>query len=273
MRPVAAGYPDYHTHTLRCGHATGAAADYVDAALRFRLSGIGISDHLPLADHPDPSVCMPEEDLADYVDEVCDLKARYPGYVLLGIEADYLPGRAADIRAVLESYPFDYVIGSVHFLDGWGFDNEANIARFAERAIDEIYVQYYELVGEAAESRLFTIMGHLDLVKKFGHRPEGGLAAEVQQLVGRLARSSVILELNTAGLRKPVGEIYPELRLLATARARGIPITFGSDAHTPRDVGFRFSEAASLARTAGYEAWAQLVERPGLRASMRLRPL
>lgn len=268
--PIRADLPDYHTHTWRCGHASGRAADYVDAARRFGLPGIGISDHLPLPDYPDPSVCMPEDDLDDYVDEVLELKTRFPGFVLLGIEADYLPNRVNDLRSLLEAYPFDYVIGSVHFLDDWGFDNEAQIEEFSRRDIDEIYVRYYRLIGEAAETGLFTIIGHLDLVKKFGHRPRSNLSQVIETALTCIARSGAVLEINTAGLRKPVHEIYPEIAVLQRARALGVPITFGSDAHTPREVGFAFAEAKELARLAGYEAWVRLIPQTKARARVEL---
>lgn len=272
-RGPASCYADYHTHTSRCGHAVGEAAEYVAAALGLGLSGIGLSDHMPLEGHPDPGVSMTPADLGAYVAEVLELKHRLPGFVLLGIEADYLPGRVADIRAVLESHPFDYVIGSIHYLDGWGFDSAENLEGFSRRDIDDIYLQYLDLLGEAAETGLYTIIGHLDLVKKFGHRPTRDLGHAYDALCARLARAKVIVELNTAGLRKPVGEIYPHLDLLRRARRWGIPITFGSDAHAPAEVGWEFEAAASLAQAAGYTSWLRLVEQAGMRAKREAKPL
>jgi hypothetical protein len=106
--------------------------------------------------------------LPDYVAEVQALKAAYPGYVLLGIEADYRPGTVTEVQGLLENYPFDYVIGSVHFLEDWGFDDPRHIDEYRGRDVDSLWAQYLELVGDAAESGLFTILGHLDLIKKFG---------------------------------------------------------------------------------------------------------
>ncbi len=261
---AAAGYTDYHTHVARCRHATGTADDIVRAAQEAGLEAVGISDHLPLLPHPDPHLAMEPEDLSDYVAEVTALKTLAPGYVLLGIEADYFPGRQADIAALLNSQPFDYVIGSVHYLDGWGFDNPANLAGFEGRDIDDIYRAYYETVGDVAETGLFTIIGHLDLVKKFGHRPAGDLSLDVDRLMQRLSRSQVLVEINTAGLRRPVGEIYPQLEVLIKAREAGLGITFGSDAHHPSEVGRDFALAGGLALSAGYTSRAVLRPRAGL---------
>ena len=256
-------YADYHTHTARCGHALGSPAEYVEAARDGGLIGIGISDHMPLVGHPDPGVSMLPDDLTSYVAEVQELKRRYPGYVLLGVEADYFPDRVDDIRAVLDSQPFDYVIGSIHYLDGWGFDNPEQVAGFAERDINDVYLKYLELLGDAAETGLYTVIGHLDLVKKFGHRPTRDLAVAFDRLLKRLAGSGVIVELNTAGLRNVIGEIYPGPSIVRRAREVGIPITFGSDAHAPSDVGWGFEQAAAVARSAGYGAWVRLRESAG----------
>lgn len=250
--------PDYHTHTARCGHASGQPAEYVKAAQTLRLDAIGMADHLPLLPDADPELTMSLADLPDYVAEVGSLKADFPGYVLLGIEADYRPHTVSEVRDLLDSYPFDYVIGSIHFLEDWGFDDHRFMSEYADRDIDEVWVQYLELVGDAAESGLFNIMGHLDLVKKFGYRPTRTLDIELDRLVTRLAGAGVLVEINTAGLHKPIGEAYPEPDILRRLCAAGVPITFGSDAHRPEHVGRDFGHAADLARAAGYTHFAGL---------------
>jgi histidinol-phosphatase (PHP family) len=248
--------PDYHTHTERCGHARGTAAEYVEVARERGLLAVGVCDHLPLPGHRDPELSMDVSELPDYVREVEELKRAYPDYVLLGIEADYEPSSFRDIRDMLARYPFDYVIGSVHFVDGWGFDDPRQREAWDTRDIEEVYVRYFELVAEAAETGVFTILGHLDLVKKFGHKPPRPLADATHSLVRRIARSGIGVELNTAGLRKPIGEAYPDQDLLRLLRKGGVPITFGSDAHTPDDVGRDFDHALDQVRTAGYTSYA-----------------
>jgi histidinol-phosphatase (PHP family) len=255
--------PDYHTHTALCGHASGRPTDYVQAARKLGLSGIGIADHLPLLPQPDPSLTMCVADLPDYVAEVQALKIEFPGYVLLGVEADYRPHTITEVRELLDEYPFDYAIGSVHFLEDWAFDDPRNLAEYADRDIDEVWVQYFELLGDAAESGLFSIMGHLDLVKKFGYRPTRTLSKELDRLVGRIARSGVLTEINTAGLHKPIGEAYPDPGILRRLCEAGVPVTFGSDAHQPEHVGRDFQHAAELARAAGYAQFASLAHSAG----------
>jgi histidinol-phosphatase (PHP family) len=265
--------PDYHTHTARCGHARGAPIEYVHAARAAGLLAIGVADHLPLLPEPDPALSMEAWELDDYVGEVLELKAAFPDFVLLGIEADYRPGTVSDVRSLLESQPFDYVIGSVHHLGDWGFDDPRQIEGYSSRDIDDVWVDYFELVGEAAESGLFTVLGHLDLVKKFGYRPTRVLETEFDRVVERISRAGVAIEINTAGLHKPVKEAYPSAAILRKLWAAGIPITFGSDAHRPEEVGRDFAHAAGLARAAGYDSFAALEPSPaGGRASVRQTP-
>ena len=265
------GLPDYHTHTYRCGHARGSAAEYVRAARERGLIGVGVCDHLPLTGPRDPELSMDVSEVAGYVDEVQELKRAYPGFVFLGIEADYQPDSFEETREMLDAYPFDYVIGSVHFIDGWAFDDPRNREGWTDRDIGQVYGRYFELVAEAAETGAFTILGHLDLVKKFGHRPERPLVEAARSLVARVARTGVAVEVNTSGLRKPVAEVYPHIDLLRLLRQGGVPVTFGSDAHVPEDVGRDFDHALELALSAGYESYAAIA--PDAAQRFRLRPL
>ncbi len=265
--------PDYHTHSSRCGHAAGTPADYVAAAQAAGLLAVGCADHLPLLPGHDPELAMPVCELDAYVADVQSLKARHPGFVLLGIEADYRPETVDGVRELLDSRPFDYVIGSVHHLDDWGFDDPRQIGRYATVDIDQMWTEYYERLGEAAETGLFTIIGHLDLVKKFAYRPTRPLDAELDRLIRRLARAGVAVEINTAGLHKPAEEAYPAPHILAKLHAAGVPITFGSDAHRPEHVGRDFPHAAGLVRAAGYDSFAILVIDPeGGRARLERVP-
>lgn len=266
--------PDYHTHTARCGHASGRPAEYLEAAQKKGLLGIGIADHIPMMPEPDPGLSMDACDLTDYVAEVEALKARFPGYVLLGIEADYRPHTVAKVESILKSHPFDYAIGSVHHLGTWGFDDPSQIGRYADQDVDDMWAEYFELVGDAAESQLFTILGHLDLVKKFGYRPTRVLNVELDRLVERIARAGVLVEINTAGLHRPVAEAYPTPDILRRLCDASVGITFGSDAHRPNEVGRDFDHAVDLARAAGYMDYAILDgDGQGRRANVRFEPL
>ena len=265
--------PDYHTHTARCGHASGRATEYAAAARAKGLSAIGVADHIPLLPEPDPGLSMGMCDLTDYVAEIEALKARFPGYVLLGVEADYRPQTISEVASLLESHPFDYTIGSVHHLGTWGFDDPRELDHYADHDIDDVWAEYFDLVGDAAESRLFTILGHLDLVKKFGYRPTRTLKVELDRLVDRIARAGVLVEINTAGLHRPVGEAYPTLHILRRLCEAGVGVTFGSDAHRPGEVGRDFAHAVDLAQAAGYTEYASLdIDREGGRAQVRSNP-
>jgi len=249
-------YVDYHTHTTRCGHAEGRMEEYVEAAIAAGLREIGFSDHVPMywlpEEQRDPGTAMRMEELEAYVADVLRLRERYPEIpIRLGLEADYIPGREEELARLLEPYPWDYVIGSVHFIGDWNFDHEGYIHRYAEWDIDELYAKFFSLETMAARSGLFDIMAHIDLVKKFGHRAKHDLSRAYADVAAAMAEAGVTVELSTAGLRKPVGEVYPAPALLRELCSRGVPLILSSDAHRPCEVGWGFDQAAALAREAG----------------------
>ncbi|KAF1084871.1 Histidinol-phosphatase [Sporotomaculum syntrophicum] len=249
--------PDYHIHTFRCGHARGEMREYVEKALALGLPQIGFADHIPMywleAQERDPGIAMFQEDLAEYVAEVEKMRLAFPGIpIKLGIEADYMPGFEPELAKVLDQYPFDYVLGSVHYIDGWGFDNPAYLHKYKYMNIDDLYCQYFNLVQQAARSRLFNVIAHPDLIKKFGYRPRGDLRELYEQTACVFAEASVAVEINTAGLRVPAQEIYPALGLLQACRKYDVPVTTGSDAHEPGLVGYAFDKIEPMLVEAGY---------------------
>lgn len=251
------GMVDYHTHTARCGHAEGDARAFVEKAIEIGLSEIGFSDHLPLVTKRDPSLTMDESELEEYVKETQRLKSEYSEIAIkLGIEADFFPGLEEKTADILERYPFDYIIGSVHFLGGWGFDDPREKAGYEGKRPLEVYERYFETLTAAAESKLFDIIGHPDLIKKYNYRADGDIGRLYERAAEAIAAAGAAVEINTAGLRKPVKEIYPTLELLVLCREAGAPVSFGSDAHAPQEVGWAFDEAAELARAAGYKEMA-----------------
>ena len=262
---VPATIGDYHVHTQLCGHAEGELAAYVERAIALGMTEMGIADHLPMFVHWEPSLTMAMEQLDGYVTAVRSLSARYPEIrILLGVEADYFAETEERVADLLGEHDFDYVIGSVHFLgDGFGFDQSRNKQEIEVRGVDAIYRESYRLVARAAGTGLFDVVGHLDLPKKFGHRPTDAAAIDVcaRDALAAIAAAGTAVEINTAGWRKPVGEAYPAAALLASAAALGIPLTFGSDAHTPGDVGADFHRAVELAGAAGYAATLRLSDR------------
>ncbi len=257
---------DYHTHTTRCGHAAGTMEEYVEAAIQAGLREIGFSDHIPMywlpEEQRDPGIAMRMEELEVYVADVLRLRERYPEIpIRLGIEADFIPGREEDLIRLLQPYPWDYVIGSVHFIGDWGFDDPAAVGRYAEWDISELYARFFTLEKMAAKSGLFDILAHIDLIKKFGHRPSADLSRVYADVAETIAAAGVAIELSTAGLRKPVKEVYPHPDLLQACCERGVPLVISSDAHSPQEVAWGFAEARELALRTGYTRVARFVQR------------
>ena len=161
----------------------------------------------------------------------------------------------------MRRYDWDYVLGGVHFIDDWGFDDSRYVAGFDNWDIDALYARYFDLIGASAETGLFDTIAHSDLVKKFGHRPGGDLSELYTRLAARLSNAGVCVEVNTGGLRKPVAEMYPHPDLLRAYHAAGVPVTLGSDAHAPNEVAADLSAATSLLENVGYTTYARYARR------------
>src|SRR5216683_5470898 len=206
---------DYHVHTARCGHATGAMEGYVERAIEAGLTELGFSDHLFMYWLPpevrDPGLGMAEWEHDYYIEDVERCRDRYAADITirLSTEADFIPGHERELEAILRHYDWDYVVGGVHFIGDWGFDDSRYLSGYAEWDIDALYARYFDLIGASAEIGLFDTIAHSDLVKKYGHRPRADQHEAYAALATRLARAGVCTEVNTAGLRRPVGEIYP----------------------------------------------------------------
>jgi histidinol-phosphatase (PHP family) len=254
---------DYHMHTPLCGHAVGAPKEYAAHAVRVGLSEIGFSDHAPFVHMVDPGITMGMEQLPEYYRMIEDVRAQYKNEltVKIAIEADFLPGHEAKTQKILDDYPYDYVIGSVHFIKDWGFDDPKERAGWDQKDVDQVYRDYFELLCAAARSQMFDIMGHVDLVKKFGHRPTAEMTDEVRKVAQTFKECGMAVEINTSGLRKPCREMYPALNFLKLYAQAGVPLTFGSDAHQPDHVGADYQAAAQLAKAAGYNEYVLFKDR------------
>ena len=245
---------DYHTHTPLCRHATGEPTELAAQAVRLGLKEIGFSDHAPMPRDDFDNWRMRGADLDHYVAGVEQARRDHPNLVIkLALEVDYLPGYEGWIQDLASRHPWDYFIGSVHYIsDAWAIDNPAEIARWKDREPIEVWTAYFERLTLAAESGLFDIIGHADLCKKFSYYPKQDCTHLFTHFLQAAKRRGLAVELNTAGLRKECGEIYPSPRIVHLAAQLGVPITFGSDAHAPTEVGLNFAEAVQLARSAGY---------------------
>ncbi|MBF6600015.1 MAG: PHP domain-containing protein [Dehalococcoidia bacterium] len=252
---------------------------YVEAARARGVTHVAFTEHLFRFreafellygwwdDDPDPALaklaCAYWQDhvsgsVADYVREV-EAAKRDGLPVLLGLEMDWIHGRADDLARFLAPYDWDIVLGSVHYIGSFGFDDERFRAEWDRRQTSTVWHDYGVLVGELAASGLADVLSHPDLPKVFGHRPQSETPLHDAILTGASGAGTAI-ELNSNGLRK-CGEIYPALPLLQRAHDLGLPVTLASDAHTPARVGEDFAALAAWARRAGYASATSFVQR------------
>jgi histidinol-phosphatase (PHP family) len=247
---------DYHSHHVRCGHAVGQMSDYIDAAIACGMAEFGVSDHGPAyfypGDHPLPGTQMALSELPHYVSEATELKARYAGRidVKLGVEADFIEGKEAELADILNSHPFDYVLGSVHYARQI---NIFNRKRWETENAADTYEEYYRVVQLAAASGLFDTLSHLTAVESYGPPLPDDLAERFYPPVAEaVAASGCLVEINTSGYRKMEGdEPFPNRRMLRYLIAAGVPLTFGSDCHKPAEVGFGRERVIALLNELG----------------------
>jgi histidinol-phosphatase (PHP family) len=204
--------------------------------------------------------------LDDYVSSV--IAAKRAGLPLvLGLEVDYYPGRMDDVSGLLAGYPFDVLLGSVHWLGNWMFDvveDEAPMLEWERRDVAEVWRAYTEAIEELAATGACDVLAHPDLIKLLGHRPPEALRDECEeQIAEAAARAGMAAELSSAGWRKPVGEQYPAVSLLAKFQERGVALTTASDTHGAGRVAERSADLRALAVAAGYGELRAYRERAG----------
>jgi histidinol-phosphatase (PHP family) len=229
-------------------------ARYRAAALAAGIEELGVSEHvyrfsqaLEIWRHP-----FWEEQARDDLDAYCDF-VRGAG-LALGIECDFVPGAEERTAALLEARDFDYVVGSVHFLGEAAVDHEGWDVWEGVGDAGEIWRRYFEALAECARSGLFDILAHPDLVKVWGRGrpvPDGDPRRFYEPAVEAIAASGIAVELSTAGLRKPVGELYPAPAFAALCVEAGAPFALSSDAHRPEQVGYGYERAVALLERLG----------------------
>ena len=254
---------DYHMHTPLCRHAVGEPVEYAARAVELGLQEIGFTDHSPMRRDDFDNWRMRADQLDDYVEKVRHAQREHPSLIIrLGLEVDYLPGHEEWIRELAARHAWDYFIGSVHYVsDSWAVDNPEKLSQWKERDAFEVWSIYFERLTMAAESGLFEIIGHADLPKKFGFIPKKDCTPLFEKFLSTAKQAGVAVELNTAGLRKDCKEIYPSPQILQLAHSFGVPITFGSDAHAPGEVGMDLARALELAQSVGYAQRCRFVQR------------
>ncbi len=254
---------DYHMHTPLCRHASGEPTEYAAHAVQLGIGEIGFSDHSPMLRDDFDDWRMLSSQLDEYVEKVRRAQKDHPKLIIkLALEVDYLPGQEDWIRDLAQRHPWDYFIGSVHYVsETWDFDNPAKLSEWKSRDPFEVWSVYFDRMTMAAESGLFQIMGHADLAKKFCFFPKEDCTPLFNRFLDACAKSKTAIELNTAGLRKNCKEIYPSKAILQLAHSKGVAITFGSDAHAPNEVGLDFVQAVRLAQEVGFTHYLQFNQR------------
>ena len=248
---------DYHTHTPLCMHAEGEPEQFIDAAITAGLTEYGIADHAPVGKECFDDWRMLESQLPDYFAWVERAKThagdQFP--VRVGMECDWLPGCESWITELRSRYNWDYLIGSVHYInDNWNFDNPKWVgSKWEQCDVEQVWKNYWQSYIDMADSGLFDVLAHPDLIKKFGYKPSGDLRRFYEPAIDAIATSGAIIELNTAGWHKACAEQYPHSEFLQLARDGGIDLILSSDAHAPAEVARDFEQAKLVAKIAGYQ--------------------
>ncbi|MDW7979782.1 MAG: histidinol-phosphatase, partial [Verrucomicrobiales bacterium] len=237
--------PDYHLHTALCRHAIGEPSDYARRAIELGLAEIGFAEHAPMPTDDFDDWHMRADQLDLYIEAVRKAQKDFPELtVRLGLEMDYIPGIEDWLRELVARARWDYLIGSVHYLDEhWAIDDPKQLALWEKHDVFEVWAEYFDRLTRAAGTGLFDIIGHADLPKKFGFRPDRDCSQLYRRFLEAARKHNCAIEINTAGLRKDCRELYPGEQFLRLACNAGVAIAFGSDAHKPEEVGLDFSMA------------------------------
>ncbi len=240
--------PDYHMHTyLSDGKDTHE--DMVASAEFKGIPEIGFTDHISIKP---VGWAMEMSEVKTMIEKVNAVRKNNTKVVVkLGAEIDYYSGMEKQIGELIDSIPFDFTIGSVHFINEWNFDTD--VRPYDQISIDKFYTDYFKLVQQSAKSGLFDVIGHCDLAKKFGYYPSFRLERLYEETAKIFRKTGVVVELNTSGRGKPCAEFYPSAVFLEKLAKYKVPITLGSDAHVEQNIGQFFEEAISELKALGYK--------------------
>ena len=255
---------DYHWHTPLCQHAAGPMEAYVERAIELKLQEVGFSCHNPLPGGLGADVRMREVELDYYVHRVHELQFQYRGQieVLLGLEMDFVPHCVDYLTEQVSKYRWDYIIGSVHYLDpgcqlgAW--------SRHLPFDADEQYRRYFTLIRQLARSGLCDIIGHLDVPKRSGRHLPPKAEEDLERTLQEIKRADVAIEINTSGHRHAdLSEPgpYPAWPIVQRILELAIPLVVNSDAHSPDHVGLEFTATEHRLRKLGCRQLARFHQR------------
>lgn len=253
---------DYHVHLETGPYSLEWLKKYWDTAQKKDITDLGFSEHAYRFKQSKKILYNPwiaekqTESIEEYIALV--LKAKKEGLpVKLGIELDFVPGKEKEIETFIQSYPWDYVIGSIHWIGDWGFDLPEMKTKWENKKIIKIYEEYFTIMKELLSSHLFDILGHLDVIKVFGYKPDQKdlliLFSFYDEILELIKQSKIVVEMSTAGLRKPVKELYPSEDMMKRLTDYNIPFIINSDAHRPEDVGAGYEKGISYLKKYGVE--------------------
>ena len=245
----------YHIHTtFSDGRCT--VREMIQGALKAGVDEIGFSDHFVLVKSmPTPDWSMDAARIPEYIETVREAASEFEGRIVLrcGLEADFVPETVDELAEVLRSYPFDYVIGGIHILDGFMVDECAeNWDRLTQPERDDMMLLYWDRIEQLAKSGLYDFVAHLDVYKKFGHIATIDLRPAIGRALDAIAKAGMAVEVNTAGWYWDVNEAYPSPAIIAECHKRGIPMLVNADAHNAGDIIRSFESGYRLLRDAGY---------------------
>ena len=268
---------DTHLHTLY-SHGKATVEEMYNAAKEKKIRIIGFSEHSPRPDgydYPTDYKSKLTAAFPQYVEKVQAYKANDDGItVLLGIEMDWIEARTDFIAESLAAYPFDYVIGGIHYVENWGFDFSKNDwDNLSEAEHYAHYVKYFKTMKAMAQTGMFNIAAHPDIIKIFSKETFHGWLNKpdslniIKEALSAIKNAGMAMEISSAGIRKVCQEIYPCRPVMEIARELELPVAFGSDAHSTASVGFAFETLEEYAREFGYTESVYFSER-----TMQKRP-
>ena len=234
---------DYHLHVIAHGDRPMTVENIMEYCGVARARGVrqvGITEHDRYLDEIDLAAFQEAREISR------DVELR------LGIEIDFVPGAEVRMDRDATALPYDYVIGSVHRVDNEEIDRATDQSIYDRYDTYDLYAAYYANVRKAALSGRFEVLGHPDLIKIFRHFPDRDITPILEETAEAVAESGVVVDVNAAGLRKPIGEVYPSADFLQMFHKRGVPIILSSDAHAPDQVALGYDTSLALVHDIGY---------------------
>ena len=217
--------------------------DYVRAAIENGIIEMCFTDHIPLPNGMDPEHRMKMEEVEPYLERIAILNRKFREITILaGIEVDYIEGFEPFYKEFFSTFNFDIAIMAVHFIKEWKGEQWVFNYEYSPETIPGQYKDYFNAVYKGVKTGLFDVLGHFDLIKRPGFPVMRYSRKDIDRILDEVKKKGMSIELNTSGLRKPIGDTYPSMNILYEAVDRGIPITMASDAHRPEHVGYLFDQ-------------------------------